>query len=298
MYWVKRRSVLSLAWENCMPFKPHIPKPYPYSIPPAPELDPEIARKLDRHDVLRFFQIEGLLRSEVVWGHYHQATLRTRRRRTAPMVTNLELWLFLFGENRLMLRGGADAPMRRLLWDESLRERFNIDDGWAVLLGSHHRYLRPRKPVFRIGEGIVDLSLLHQSRHLEFRLEYLEERHSRNLYLMIDTNIVSSSDLAALKEVIRQRRKQLQISDTGRQKALTIKNPSAWLSYLRCYDFREREGLSRDEVGKRMHWAPGGRSVQARIGQASARREVTRAVRNVKLLIAAAEKGPWVFSHL
>ena len=98
-----------------MPFKATTPKPYPYNIPAPPELDPEIARKLDRRDVLRFFQIEALLRSEVVWDLYRQAILKTRRRRTAPMVKSVELWSFLFGENRLKLRGEADALMRRLL---------------------------------------------------------------------------------------------------------------------------------------------------------------------------------------
>ena len=43
------------------------------------------------------------------------------------MVTNLELWTSLFGQNKLKLRGEADAPIQRLLWDESLRDRFGID---------------------------------------------------------------------------------------------------------------------------------------------------------------------------
>lgn len=281
-----------------MPFKTNTPKPYPYDILSPPRLDPEIARKLDRTDVLRFFYIEALLRSEAVWGLYRQATQLTRRRRTAPIVKNVELWSFLFGENRLKLRGETDSPMRRLLWDESLRDRFNVDDGWAVLLGSHHRYLRPRKPPFRIAEAIVDLSLLHQqSPHLEFRRKYLEEKQSRYLYLMIDSAEVSSSDLADLKKLLR-RRQQVGSSNAGLQKAPPITDARAWLCYLRCYDLREHEGLSRDEVGKCVYGAPAGRSAQAGKKRASARREVTRAVQKVKALIESARRGSWVFPRL
>lgn len=280
-----------------MPFKPHTPKSYPYSIPPPPELHPEIARKLDRHDVLRFFQIEALLRSEVVWEHYRQATLRTRLRRTTPMVTTIELWSFLFGENKLKLRGEADAPIRRLLWDESLRDRFGIDDGWAVLIGSHHRYLHPRKPQFRMGNGIVDLSILHQSPPLEFRLKYLEEEQSRYLYLMIDSAEVTLSDLAVLKEVLL-RRQQVEWRPAGVRKAPLIMDACAWLRYLRCYDLHNKEGLTVDEVGRRVLGAPARRTAPAAKKRASARRAVNRAVKNVKALIDSAQRGPWVFPRL
>ena len=178
--------------------------------------------------------------------------------------------------------------------DNSLRDRFDVDDGWAVLLGSHHRYVRPCKPPFRIGKGVVDLSLLHQSPHLEFRLEYLEEQQSRYLYLMIDSAEVSSSDLAALKEVLR-RRQHIGSSNAGRQKAPPITDACAWLCYLRCYDLRVRDGLSRNNVGQRVYGAPAGRSVQAVKKRAFACRVVTRAVQKVKALIELCQKGPWVF---
>jgi hypothetical protein len=280
-----------------MPFKPHAPKPYPFRIPSLPKLRSEKARKLDRHDVLRFFQIEALLRSEVVWALYRQAILRTRLRRTTPMVTDIELWVSLFGKNKLKLRGEAHAPIRRLLWDESLRNQFGIADGWAVLIGSHHRYLRPRKPSFRIGTGIVDLSILHRRPPLEFRLEYLEKKQTRNLYLMIDSAEVTSSDLAVLKEVLLRRQQEARRS-AGVQKAPIIVDPYAWLRYLRSYDLHIKEGLSLDEIGRRVWEAPARRTAPAAKERASARRAITRAVKNVKALIDSAQRGPWVFPRL
>ena len=280
-----------------MPFKATTPKRSPFDLPSLPELDYEKARLLAPLDMQRFFYIEALLRSEVVGDLYQQATLGTRRRRTAPSVKSVQLLNFLLDENRQKLRGEANAPMRRLLWDESLREQFAVDDGWAVLLGAHHRYLRPRKVPFHIGEGIVDLSLLYQANpHLEFRLKDLE-KDPRLLCVMINNAKVSSDDFKLLEGVLRQYQ-QREPSSTKQQKAPNITDACAWLSYLRDYDLHIREGLSLDEVGKRTHGAPKDRTVQARAKRASARRAVTRAVRKVKDLIKSAQKGPWIFPRL
>ena len=271
--------------------------PYPYKIPSPPKLSPETIKKLDRRDVLRFLHIEALLRSQIVWDLYQQATRRTIRRKTAPPARNVELWTFLYGKNRLSLRGERDAPMRRLLWDESLRDRFNVEDGWAVLLGSHHRYLHPQKPSFRIGEGMVDLSLLHRTPDLSFKLKYLEEEQSRYLYLMIDSAEVSSSDLTALKHLLRERQKA-ESPETRFQKAPPIKDARAWLNYLRCYDIRHCEGVSYGEVGKRVYEAPEGRSEKAGKKRRSIYRQVKRDCKHVKELIRYAEKGPWLLPRL
>jgi len=296
----KRRSTNTLAQRGSMPFKAPTPKRSPFDLPSLPDLDHKKARLLDQRDMQRFFYVEALLRSEVVWKLYQEATLRARRRRTATSGKRMrvELANFLFIENRQKLKGEVNASMRRLLWDESLRERFAVDDGWAVLLGAHHRYLRPRKEPFNLGEGIVDLTLLYRAKpHLDFKLKYLENNPSRFLFLMIDSDIVSSFDLRTLKEILHGYQQQ-QLSDTGPQKAPHIIDACAWLSYLRDYDLHVRDGLSLNRVGKHTHGAPIGRSGQAGKKRASARRKVTRAVRKVKDMIKSAQKGPWILSRL
>jgi hypothetical protein len=282
-----------------MPFKATTPKCYPFDLPSLPELDREKARLLDQRDMQRFFYIEALLRSEVVEDLHRQATLRTRRRGTAPSEKKLSLWMFLLVENRQKLRGEANAPMRRLLWDESLRERFAVDAGWAVLLGAHHRYLRPRKEPFNLGEGIVDLSHLSQKHpDLLLRLkDYIDKSPSRHLCVMIDTAIVSSYDFRVLKEIVRQHQQQ-EFSDSEQQKAPHISDACAWLSYLHDYDLHVLKGLSLDQVGERTHGAPKAGTAKARDKRDNARRVVKRAVKNVKGLIASAEKGPWIFPRL
>ncbi len=283
------------------PFSPPAPRPYPYKIPPPPKPDPRTLKQLDRREVIEFVRIEALLRSPVVWALYRQALRRTQRRRySAPPVRNVELWTFLYMgnmENRLKLRGKADAEIRGLLWNSSLRKRFTVEDGWAVLLGSHHRYLRPRLSPFHISHAIVDLARLHRTPGLYFDLKYLEEHSSRYLYLMINYAAISRADLAALDHELRERQKA-ESPDTGRRKAPPIKDVRAWLNYFRCYDLRRCEGASFGEIGQRVYDAPEGRSGQAVKKRQTATREAKRAFKKVNDLIPCAEKGPWRLPRL
>lgn len=276
------------------------PKLPPYELPPLPKLDPATIKKIDQRDIKRFFRIEALLRSPEVWDLYQKAIKHTRRRKTCPPITNTDLWISLFGENRLKTIGKAHAPMRRLLWDTSLCERFHVEDGWAVLLGTHERYLRPQNISFRIGEGIVDLSIMHRSKDLSFKLEYLNEDQSRYLYLMIDSAEVSLSDLRALQDLVRKRQKTI-LFDAKLQAPHPIKDVTAWMLYLRSYDMHRYQGVSAENVGKNLHGAPGRRLTMTPTDRnkcENARRQALRACANVQKLIDSAVKGPWVPSLL
>jgi hypothetical protein len=190
--------------------------------------------------------------------------------------------------------------MRRLLWDDSLRERFHVEDGWAVLLGSHHRYLRPQSISFRIGEGIVDLSILHRREDLSFKLEYLNEDQSRYLYLMIDSAEVSLSDLRALQDLLRKRQKTI-LSEAKLQAPHPVKDVTAWMLYLQSHDMHRYQGMSAENVGKNLYGAPGRRLTMTpkdRNKCENARRQVLRACANVQKLIDFAVKGPWFPSLL
>ena len=157
------------------PFSPPAPRPYPYEIPPLPNLDLIRARpnRRDLWNALEFVRIEALLRSKSVWTLYQQAC--RRKSRVMPEAKSVEQWIAWYGQNKLKLRGQSSAAVRALLWDETLWDRFDVVDGWAVLLGSHHRHLPVRHALvptrfesaldhrFRTGEGIVDLSAFARS---------------------------------------------------------------------------------------------------------------------------------------
>ena len=298
-----------------MPSKANTQKPYPYDLPPLPDptLISETSDKRDRWNAWEFFRIEALLRSEAVWALYKQAS---RRRGTSdPKVRSVELWTFLYGQNRIKLRGEASAPIRRLLCDESLRTHFAIDDGWAVLLGSHHRYLRFNRDValapFEIHEGIIDLSALHRTPDLSFNLKYLEEEQSRYLYLRIDTGIAPSAIRKALEPFLRDRHKAVTVEtptldpSTGvcsisfdpRHDPPIIK-PRAWLKYFQCYDHRRCDGPSYGEIGKRVYGKSPGSSIRAVKKRRSIYHEVKRACANVEKLIHVAQKQCWPLPHL
>ncbi len=271
----------------------------PYTLPPLPDLDSKDIKALDKRAVRKFLRIEGLLRAEVTWRLYESAVKQTCRKRSAPPVSSVGLWTFLFGDGRLNLRGEADAWIRRLLWDESLQKQFGIEDGWAVLLGSHHRYLQPEAVPFRIGEGIVDLSILHRSRDLSFKLKYLKQEQSRYAYVMIDSAEVSSSDLRQLQDLLRKRQQQYS-KGMGLISSPDMHDIEAWLRYLRCYDAHTYNGQSAAEVASHLYDAPSGlRLTNAdRKRKRSSRRQVVRACQNVATLIETAVAGRWILNPL
>ena len=171
--------------------------------------------------------------------------------------------------------------MVRLLWDNSLQNRFNIEDGWAVLLGSHHHLLTNRRPSFRIGEGIVNLTNFHQKTDLRFDLKFLDEKQSRYLYLMIDTAEVSSSDMKLLNGLLRKRQKR----KPAENEPHPIQDVHAWLNYLKCYDIRRLEGASFKSIGRQVFGSQKNSSTVLH--------EAKRACDNVTKLIRNAEKGRW-----
>lgn len=271
----------------------------PYTLPSLPDLDSEAVKNLDRRAIQKFLRIEGLLRAKGTWALYERAVKRTCRKRSAPPVNSVELWEYLFGDGRLKLRGKRDAWIRRLLWDDSLQRQFDVEDGWAILLRSHHRYLLPQSIPFRIGEGIVDLSILHSSRDLSFELKYLEEKQSRYLYVMIDSVEVSSSDLRKLQDLLSKRQRDYS-RETGLIPSLDMQDIQAWLRYLQCYDAHKYNGKSAAEVASHFYDAPTGRRLtdEARKKKSSARRQVVRACQNVAHLIESAIAGPWILTPL
>lgn len=260
--------------------------PCPYPILSPPKLTPAAMKKLDRRDVLRFFYIEALLRSKTVGDLFKEATLRTSRKTKAPPLSrwSKRLFIFLIGENRLKLSGEKDARMVRLLWDTSLQDRFNIKDGWAVLLGSHHHLLTDRPPPFRIGEGIVNLSDLHQTGDLYFDLKFLNEKQSRYLYLMIDTAEVSASDLKLLDKILHRRQKT-KPAGSGFCEPHPIQDVRAWYNYLRCYEIRRLEKIGYAKIGERVFGSHKKKNTVLH--------EAKRACDNVTNLIRNAEKGRW-----
>ncbi len=283
-----------------MHLKGNPPKPCPYDLPPAPQLGPESLKKLDPWNALKFFHVEALLRSEAVWDLYRKAS--RRKGNSDPQVRSLELWLFLFGGDKpkLKLRGKASAAMRRLLGDGTLRYRFSVDDGWAVLLGSHHRFLTSclcaPSPLFWISEGILDLAALHRSPDLYFDLKYLQEEQSRYLYLRIDGAVAPYGNIGALEPVLRKRYEALSLPvekptidpRTGvcthpfhPRKHPRIKDAHTWLEYFQCYD-RRQSGLKPKEIAERVYPNDINALDKAKLG-----------IRRVGKLIQAAEQNDW-----
>jgi len=86
------------------------PHSYPYSIPPVDCPDPEDLKKLDPWDVLEFFRIEALLRSQRVMKLYKQsyASWNKKDLHTDELLTTYGVW-----------------------------------GGWQVLEGTHHYFLFP-----------------------------------------------------------------------------------------------------------------------------------------------------------
>ena len=289
---------------------------YPYALTPLPNptLISEASNKRDRWNAWEFFRIEALLRSGTVWKLYKRAS--QGKSNASPKVRSVEMWTFLYSKNRLKLRGEGSAPMRRLLCNESLRKHFAVDDGWAVLWGSHHRYLRLTIDValapFEIAEGIIDLSVLHRTPALSFELKNLEEDQSRYLYLRMDSGYDPSAICKALKPLLRERHAAITVPvekpilDPGTSVCAVsfdprndppITNSRAWVKYFQCYDLRFCEELSYGEIGKRVYGDYPGRSAQATKKRNSVYHEVKRACTKIEKLIRIAETQSWPLSR-
>ncbi len=121
-------------------------KPYPYPLPPLPNSE-AIPANLSRRDLWNakeFFRIEALLRSETVARLFRRANRQAARSNTtrAPEPQNVNEWIAWYGQNKIHSKNSDCAAVRRILGDKSLLQHFSIDDSWAILKGSHHRFYR------------------------------------------------------------------------------------------------------------------------------------------------------------
>jgi len=285
-----------------MPFKANTHKPYPYDIPPPPELDPETFKKLDLWNALEFFRVEALLRSESAQTLYRLVS--QRRSKSGCPADRLERWKLL-SSHVFKRKGETASTVSSLLRDNTLRDHLFIDDGWLVLWGAHHRYVRPdpwMKPSerfrFEISDGILDLSLLAQEGKLDERtlLHNLHQEQKLFLYLKIKCAIAPETNLKALRPFLHQRHRAVMVHvgkpnidpSTGEhtvpwhpRKKPPIKDYPAWLKYFQCYDLR-KSGLKPEEIAGRVYPK-----------DIDAVEKATQAVKRVKKLIEAAESNDW-----
>ncbi len=289
---------------------------YPYDIPPPP-LN-QIAKKFNRRELwnaLEFFRIEALLRSKKVWTLFRKAP--RRRRKAKPEVKSVHQWIVLFGQNKFKLRGNSSSIVPEQIWDKTLRNRFALGDGWAILVGSHHRHLKLNRTLIpvqnekatehssiHLSDGILDLSALARRHNSSFNREGLKEDQKRFLYLRIDCAVAPENTVKVLRRLLQDRHKDVTLPmekpsvdpNTWEQ---TIpfhprKNPPIdkvhiWLKYLQCYDLRHRDGLTYGAIGTQVYGndESGDSELHAR-----------QAVYRFTLLIAAAEKNAWPPTNL
>ena len=205
-----------------MALKTNAHKQYPYDIPPPPKPE-QISKALNKRDLwnaLEFFRIEALLRSQSAWDLYRNASQRAFRRRgdVCPEPKNMQQWVAWYGQNKVQRRGKACAHVRKLLWDEALRDQLAVADGWAILLGSHHRHLKldmgpmvsvfpdkndERRSSFRISEGVVDLCILAREYNYGPLLQELQMEPRRFLYLEIDPVVAPTANIKNLIDLLK-----------------------------------------------------------------------------------------------
>lgn len=298
-----------------MPFKTNPHQECPYALPSPPKPD-QVSKTLNRRDLwnaLEFFRIEALLRAVSMWDLYRRAFQKASKRKAdvVPQPKNVQQWIAWYGQNKVRLRGKACADVRALLWDKTSCDRFAVVDGWAILLGSHHRLLRfglqldisvipdpndIKRPSVWISEGIVDLCASARTHHWIVPLEELQKEQKRFLYLRIDASVAPTANVKQLRTFLKKHHKAATVPVekltihpiTGEQttpfhprKDPPITNVPAWLKYFQCYDLRT-SGLQPEEVA--------GRVYPQDIGAVE---KVAQAVKRVKKVIEAAESNDW-----
>ena len=304
-----------------MPSKVNKQRLCPYNIPSIPKSS-QVSKTLNRRDLwdaLEFFRIEALLRSQLLWALYQQARRRASRHKgvRVPHPKNRQQWIAWYGRNKVILRGEANADVRALLWDDTLRDRFAVADGWAILLGSHHRYLKVdlapnafeipdpnNRSSFRLSEGIVDLGALAREHNYGLPLKELRKDQKRFLYLKIDAAVSPTGNINGLRDLFEKRHKAVTVTvqqptidpRTGKQtipyhprKDPPITDVQAWLKYIQCYELRHFQGLQDDEIATKVYGS------EESIGFVET---VQKAVSRFAKLIAAAEKIAWPPTNL
>lgn len=113
------------------------------------------------------FRIEALLRSKAVQKLYIAVSNKTASAPCSP--DRLKRWKSL-SRHVFKRKGETASRILPMLGDDSLRNHFFIDDGWLVLWGAHHRYLRPdpfvkaaKRVPWDVSDGILDLGALAQA---------------------------------------------------------------------------------------------------------------------------------------
>jgi len=276
----------------------------PYNIPPAPQVNSETLKKIDQWNALEFFRVEALLRSKSVWTLYQQAS--RRRGKVDCPAERQERWKLL--SSQVYRQKNMSASTRRLLLsDETLRTHVFIDDGWLVLWGAHHRYLRPDPYIpppqpsrFDISEGILDLSALAQDGKLDLKTlsHNLQKEQKLYLYLQINCSVAPETNLKVIRSLLQENHKALTIHagkpdidpSTGMhtfpfhlRKKPPINDALAWVKYFQCYDLRECDALSFGMIAQRIFGQSGNQAY----------RRVEQAHRRVSKLISDAEQNNW-----
>jgi len=291
----------------------------PYRLPsvPHPDLIPENLGHGDLWNAFEFFRIEFLLRSPKVWTLYRKAEKRTAKKRPARIKTVRDFirWQYV------PRRGPQSKTLWRLLKDTTLQEQFRVADGWAVIGGSHIRYLKlnsylERNSIpgsfetfiqkFQTPEGIVNLSRVVRSRQFkllrrddpEILMKELSGETNSALYLRIDRTIDQEIAVRGLRRMFGEKhapqvpkvnalaydpktRETTILSDPDGNPPIT--DLRAWLNYLLCYDL-SRSGRRLRDIGI-MVYGP--------VGPLKVKRELAKkAVTRVKRFIVAAERGP------
>ncbi|MGH7230322.1 MAG: hypothetical protein ACREJU_03075, partial [Nitrospiraceae bacterium] len=235
------------------------PDPYPYEIR-AVMLNPDtdVSENLNPWAVQEFFRIEAWLRSKIVMELY-----RTEGRTTESDV-------------KLMVKC-----------------RFN----WNVLEGSHHRYLEAGNNRDTVVPGIWVLSAkeltwlagalssVEKDETSTLKQQIVQWVHDQVYWLCVDPALPPEVALKVIRPILTQHFK-------ASRDALKEPRPfdlMTWLGYLRCYDFRVRDGLPYDEIGERVS--------PAEAGQAQ-RDQARKAVMKIRSLIESVERNEWPPSSL
>lgn len=297
--------------------------PYPLPFRPDPDSIPQNLGRSDLWNAFEFFRIEFLLRSSKIWTLYRRAQGRTANQPPRE-VKNVHDWIKW---QHIPRRGPLANTLWRLLNDTTSQEQFRVADGWAVITGSHIRYLKldgiperfetsVKKFQTREGrEGIVDLSNFVNSREYkvleQFDPEILRKELSAEtksaLYLRIDRTIRPEIAIRAIKHILGQKQapqipkvnELVYDSNVGETTILSdpdedppITDLQAWLKYLLCFDLF-CSGRKYRAIGSIVFGPVGSERAQDQ-----ARERAKKAVNRVRSWIEEAERGPWCLKDL
>ncbi|MDR4470396.1 MAG: hypothetical protein MRJ68_19220 [Nitrospira sp.] len=232
--------------------------PYPYSIQ-IPKIDQNSIKQLDLWAALEFFRIEALIRSKEV--------------------------------QRLYLEGASG---------ETLYRRHGIL--WDMLEGWHHHLLRSHTLE---GAGIVDLDCWNKipARSAMHVLNPCrDDDPSRFLHLQIDCAVPPTTVVKALMPVLTEKHRRISVSDKDSphvpwprhpKKRPPIHDVVAWISYFRCYDLRQCQGISFGKIAAIVFGPVNGKGTIAQRKKQGRYDQAERGYKSVKRLIKAAVEKKW-----